>query len=80
MPKIGAKGWRLREPPELDFEIDRPTVLPMIMDAHVNNLGYDKTDMLSLTKLEEPDFVKLYGQTEKSKTGEDNRPDLRLIT
>ena len=52
----------------------------MIMDAHVNNLGYDKTDMLSLTKLEEPDFVKLYGQTEKSKTGEDNRPDLRLIT
>ena len=46
--QISMHGWKTREPPETDFEYERPTVFPRIVNLHVNELGYDVTEFGSL--------------------------------
>ena len=49
--KIGSHGWRLREPPELDFPREAPSVLPRIIKSHVNDLGYSGDELASLLRI-----------------------------
>ncbi len=75
--QISSRGWRLREPPELDVPHERPTVLPSIIRSHVEHMGYTLADFARLVPLYESDFVKLYGPIDG---GQQDRPRLRVVT
>lgn len=59
--QISARGWRLREPAELDFPIEAPTVLPAIVKAHLSDLGYSLAELTKLVKIRESEFIEMYG-------------------
>jgi len=75
--QISSRGWRLREPPELDFPHEQPTVLPSMIRSHIRHLGYTLADLARLVPLHEHDFTKLYGPLEGEAP---QRPRLRLVT
>jgi Zn-dependent peptidase ImmA (M78 family)/DNA-binding XRE family transcriptional regulator len=57
--QISMAGIRTAEPPELDFPKEQPTVLPSLIRAHIENLGYSVTELakiLSMTEEELPEF------------------------
>jgi Zn-dependent peptidase ImmA (M78 family) len=58
---ISAKGWRLREPPELDFEHEKPTVMKSIIRNHLEVLGYSIADLCNLVPIHEREFMRMYG-------------------
>ena len=75
--QISSRGWRLREPPELDFEPEQPSVLPSILSAHLTDLGYTITDLSRFVPLHEHEFERMYGigRPEESLS----RPKLRVV-
>jgi Zn-dependent peptidase ImmA (M78 family) len=58
---ISAKGWRLREPPELDFKHERPTVISAIIRNHIKVLGYSVSDLCNFIPIHESEFMRMYG-------------------
>jgi len=77
MQRISARGWRLREPAELDFPHEQPAVLSSIIQAHLRDLGYTMGDLLGFVPLHEREFVRLYGSVSRD---EPPRPRLRIVT
>jgi Zn-dependent peptidase ImmA (M78 family)/transcriptional regulator with XRE-family HTH domain len=75
--QISSHGWRLSEPPELDFPHEKPKVLESIISAHLNNLGYTLADLTNLVPMYESEFKRLYGDP-----GSDGppRPRLRIVS
>jgi Zn-dependent peptidase ImmA (M78 family) len=73
--QLSAKGWRLREPPELDFEHEHPSVLRTIIKAHFK-MGFSLSDMCNLVPLHESDFLQMYGPIDDDSPP---RPRLRLV-
>ena len=73
--QISARGWRTREPPELDFPHERPTVLNAIIKAHLADLGFTMSELSRLVPLHEPEFVKMYDLAEEATS----KPRLRLV-
>jgi hypothetical protein len=61
--QISARGWRLREPAELDFPIETPTVLSSIVKAHLTDLGYSMNELAKLLRVYAEEFVENYGVT-----------------
>jgi Zn-dependent peptidase ImmA (M78 family) len=59
--QISAKGWRLREPAELDFPIETPKVLLSIVKAHLYDLGYSIAELTKLVRIHEDEFNQMYG-------------------
>jgi Zn-dependent peptidase ImmA (M78 family)/transcriptional regulator with XRE-family HTH domain len=59
--QISAKGWRLREPAELDFAMEVPSVLPSIVKAHLTDLGYSMDELTKLVRIYESEFAEMYG-------------------
>lgn len=59
--QISAKGWRLREPADVDFAPEAPTVLPSIVSAHLNDLGYTLDDLTGLLRIYNDEFAEMYG-------------------
>jgi Zn-dependent peptidase ImmA (M78 family)/transcriptional regulator with XRE-family HTH domain len=76
--QLSSRGWRLREPPELDFAREQPKTVNSIIKAHLNDLGFSITDLCNLVPLFESDFRNLYGGIDQS--GEDPKPRLRIVT
>lgn len=74
--QISARGWRLREPAELDFPIELPTVLPAIIKAHLSDLGYSLTELTKLIKIRESEFIEMYGPVSGPPKGP---PKLQII-
>lgn len=73
--QISARGWKLREPPELDFPHEQPTVMKSILNAHVRNFGYSLADLSGFVPIYENEFVKMYPSF-----GDDPpRPRLRIV-
>lgn len=58
--QISARGYRLREPPELDFERERPEVLGQIVRLHFEALGYSVADLAQMVSLHEHEFRAMY--------------------
>ncbi|MGH7040372.1 MAG: ImmA/IrrE family metallo-endopeptidase [Stellaceae bacterium] len=58
--QITARGYRLREPPELDFTIEQPTILPQIIKMHLNGLGYTTSELAKLLVIHEREIRELY--------------------
>ena len=74
--QISARGWRLREPVELDFPKESPSVLRSIIKNHLEVLGYSVSDLCNLVPIHEREFLRMYGPI-----GDDGppRPRLRLV-
>lgn len=73
--QISSRGWKTREPASLEFSHDRPTVLPSILSAHFDDLGFEKQEIAGLVRVHEREFERLYpyGDTK------DDRPRIRII-
>lgn len=76
MQRISQRGWRLREPPELDFEREQPKVISNILNAHLKDLGFTLEDLTNFIPMYEREFSRLYG----SVGDQPPRPRLRLVT
>ncbi len=59
--QFSSSNIRLREPPELDFPIETPTVLPDLIKAHLEQLGYSIADLASLLHIQSHELSSLYG-------------------
>ena len=67
---------RQSEPPELDFAPEAATVLPDLLNAHIQELGYSIADLASLLHVQPPELASLYGLT----VTQDTRPQhLRIV-
>lgn len=58
--QMSVKGYRLREPPELDFEQESPTVLNSIVEMHMTALGYSRSDLAAILHCSTSDLETLY--------------------
>lgn len=76
--QISAKGWRTREPANLDFDHDLPRVMPTIVTSHIEELGFEKSELAKLARVYEEELDALYPF---SKNGPEDRPrpTLRII-
>ena len=73
--QISAKGWRLREPADVDFAPEIATVLPSIVSAHLDDLGYTLDNLTDLLRIHSEEFTEMYGGSGPQKQG----PRLRII-
>ncbi|WP_299736041.1 ImmA/IrrE family metallo-endopeptidase [uncultured Roseobacter sp.] len=62
--QISSMGYRKSEPPELDFDIEQPSVLPEIIKLHLEDLGYDVSDLAKALHSSEDDLKALHTITE----------------
>jgi Zn-dependent peptidase ImmA (M78 family)/transcriptional regulator with XRE-family HTH domain len=76
--QISARGWRLREPAELDFAAEIPKVLPSILKAHISDLGYSLPELTKLVRVHESEFSEMYGKMEPLPVPP-NRPKLQIV-
>jgi Zn-dependent peptidase ImmA (M78 family) len=63
--QISARRLRLREPPELDFAPERPTVIASMLRVHVDSLGYSLAELAALLHVQERELATLYGLSAK---------------
>lgn len=73
--QISSRGWRLREPPELDFEPEKPSVLDSMIKAHLDDLGFTLSDLTNFVPMHEDEFQRLYNLND----GNTSKPRLRLV-
>lgn len=59
--QISARGYRLREPPELDFEPEIPELLRQIISVHFDALGYSHEELASFLNVRVSELQDLYG-------------------
>lgn len=58
--QMSARGYRLREPPELDFPHEQPTLLKNLLDVHSRALGYSPEDLATLLHAYDAEIAHLY--------------------
>lgn len=51
---------KLREPPELDFEVEEPRTVSDLVSLHLNEMGYTLADMSIMLKMNEVEVAKTY--------------------
>lgn len=52
---LSRMGYRTNEP--IQVEIERPTLIPQLVDLHKKHLGYSDDEMLALMMTDDPDFI-----------------------
>jgi len=73
--QISARGYRLREPPELDFPREAPTVLESLLKVHREGLGYGTEDLVRFLNIYHHELTDLYGL----KGPDDGRPKITIL-
>lgn len=58
---LSARGWRLREPPSLDFPNEQPTLLNALLQNMQEDLGYSEKEMATALHLYADEINQLYG-------------------
>jgi Zn-dependent peptidase ImmA (M78 family) len=58
--QISARRLRFREPPELDFEPESPTVIGTMLRVHMETLGYSASELAMLLHIREHDLQSFY--------------------
>lgn len=76
--QISSRGWRMEEPPELDFPAEQPRVLPSIIESHISHLGYKAEELAALTRVHMSEFIEMYGN--QASTNPPERPRLRIVS
>lgn len=74
--QISSRGWRLREPAELDFPHEMPRVLPTIVSSHISQLGYSVGELAGLLRIHETEFLEMYGPVAPQNP---EKPRLRIV-
>jgi Zn-dependent peptidase ImmA (M78 family)/transcriptional regulator with XRE-family HTH domain len=59
--QISTRGWRLKEPADLDFAPEEPKVLSSIVNAHLSDLGYSLDELTKLVRVHQSEFAEMYG-------------------
>jgi Zn-dependent peptidase ImmA (M78 family) len=72
--QISAKRLRLREPPELDFAPEKPTVIETMLRLHRDALGYSDADLARLPHFREHEMGRFYVTA-----GPDRRPRIAVM-
>ncbi|QND51690.1 ImmA/IrrE family metallo-endopeptidase [Phyllobacterium sp. 628] len=73
--QISARKLRLREPPELDFPREMPTVLNRIFDMHSTGLNYSDEELANLLHVWQSHLDRYFGRQTKP----DGRPRLSVL-
>jgi Zn-dependent peptidase ImmA (M78 family)/DNA-binding XRE family transcriptional regulator len=58
--QMGRMGYRTREPAELDFPKETPSLLHELVDLHTRDLGYSPTEFADMLKLFEHEVLTSY--------------------
>ncbi len=58
---MSVKGFRTKEPPELDFDREQPTVLANMVAIHVGALGYSREELAAVLHCTLDELDALYG-------------------
>jgi Zn-dependent peptidase ImmA (M78 family) len=74
--QISARKYRLREPPELDFPPEKPTVVESIIKLHLETLGYSLADLAAILHEFESSVASMYSV---EKTSEKQRPKIAIL-
>lgn len=74
--QMSARGYRLREPPELDFPHEIPTVLDSLLRVHREGLGYTLEDLGRFLHVHEHELNALYTGWHKD---EPRRPRITIL-
>ena len=61
--QFSSNNIRMREPPELDFPVEKATVLPELIEAHIQQLGYSLADLAGMLHIQSSELALLYGIT-----------------
>ena len=75
--QISARGWRMSEPPELDFAHETPTVMKSILEAHISTFGFSVSELSALVPLYEAEFIEMFGDLE---TKTSPKPRLTIVS
>lgn len=59
--QMSKLGYRVREPEELRLAPEEPTVLPEVVNLHLNQLGYSVEELAVALSLHAEELVELYG-------------------
>lgn len=73
--QINARRLRLHEPPELEFEPEKPTIIDTMLNIHMGALGYSPQELSHLLNIREPDLREFYGV----ETGRPRTPRFAVI-
>jgi Zn-dependent peptidase ImmA (M78 family)/DNA-binding XRE family transcriptional regulator len=63
--QINARRLRLREPPELDFPPEKPTVIETMLRVHLDALGYSASELAKLLHVRERHLREFYALAEE---------------
>jgi Zn-dependent peptidase ImmA (M78 family) len=72
--QINARRLRLREPPELDFDPERPTVISSMLRLHMDALGYSIEELAQMLHVRVSTLNGLYGVAPK-----EQRPKFTIL-
>jgi Zn-dependent peptidase ImmA (M78 family)/transcriptional regulator with XRE-family HTH domain len=73
--QMSGRGYRLREPPELDLPYEKPSVVESLLDVHRGSLGYSFAELAGLLNSFESDLRELYPANDL----EPSRPKLTIL-
>jgi Zn-dependent peptidase ImmA (M78 family) len=73
--QMSVRKWRMREPAELDFPHETPSVIANLVKIFRDHLGYSAEEISKLLHIPEPEFRKLYPSEQTEKT----RPKFTVI-
>jgi hypothetical protein len=68
---------RMREPPELDFPSEKPTLMPKLLSLHLEELGYSVAQLASMLVMHEDELMSFYDIRPNPPNG---RPRLRIVS
>jgi Zn-dependent peptidase ImmA (M78 family) len=71
---------KMKEPPELDFAPERPSVMPKVIQAHLQSLGYSMGEFSRLLKMTESELTDFYNLNDINPSAPTPRPPLRIVT
>jgi len=72
--QFNKNRMRMREPPELDFPVEQPTLAPRIVQLHLEELGYSTADLQAVLNMYEEELIQLH-----SIRVQPGKPQLRIV-
>lgn len=80
--KMAKHGYKRREPPELDFPIEKPSLLYDLIKLHSEKLDYSEGELCKLLYLLTDEFKELYSHanlTNNKVRVKDEKPRLKIV-